>query len=400
MIVEDSSTFWIGLDDTDEREHGCTTHDFNDLLNTLVNMGIKIEDPRLVRLWPFAPQRTRGNAALSARVKCDDFGQLESILQHWFQSKYDHVQQTDYDHSAQPTLLVTPNQLPESMYWETVRDHVQLQVRHNELSKFEHRLWHTKAGLMGLIGATAAIAWRGNEDWTWECTAWRLGKGPRDVPLHCVEEMASKFPGTFLNRDPNAKRSMIAPRTPCPVLYGIRGETKTDVVDAHHYLQSLPVEKSASYRAFRSNQATDDHLEYRHTSTVDEINIMKGGHVEILAEQKILSFSPGGSVNRLAQSLEKGDVIEWYGLPDSSGTFHLEKLKLVQGQRNHKRPKCKCGSRFKSKGENQPLKCPDCGLTTEKTWESHSIQSNWAEPPVSTRRHLSKPLSRIGKSEG
>ena len=37
MNVEDSSTFWIGLDDTDEREHGCTTYDFNDLLNTLTS---------------------------------------------------------------------------------------------------------------------------------------------------------------------------------------------------------------------------------------------------------------------------------------------------------------------------------------------------------------------------
>ena len=65
MNVEAPSTFWIGLDDTDEREHGCTTYDFNDLLNTLTKSDIQIGDARLVRLWPFAPQRTRGNAALS-----------------------------------------------------------------------------------------------------------------------------------------------------------------------------------------------------------------------------------------------------------------------------------------------------------------------------------------------
>ena len=41
MNVEAPSTFWIGLDDTDEREHGCTTYDFNDLLNTLMKSEIQ-----------------------------------------------------------------------------------------------------------------------------------------------------------------------------------------------------------------------------------------------------------------------------------------------------------------------------------------------------------------------
>ena len=91
MNVEVPSTFWIGLDDTDEREHGCTTHDFNDLLDVLSESGMKIVDARLVRLWPFAPQRTRGNAALAAAVQCDDVVHLEQILQLWFESKYNSV---------------------------------------------------------------------------------------------------------------------------------------------------------------------------------------------------------------------------------------------------------------------------------------------------------------------
>ena len=84
MTVEAPSTYWIGLDDTDEREFGCTTHDFDALLNHLTNSGFKIDDPRLVRLWPFAPRRTRGNAALSASIVTQNIQDLEISLDEWF----------------------------------------------------------------------------------------------------------------------------------------------------------------------------------------------------------------------------------------------------------------------------------------------------------------------------
>lgn len=399
MNVEVSSTFWIGLDDTDEREHGCTTHDFNDLLSALTQSEIKIDDVRLVRLWPFAPQRTRGNAALAAAVKCDDVAHLEYILQQWFESKYSSVIAQSEFHSAQPTLVLVYDQLPEELYWETVRHHVDLEDRKNLLSSVEHRVWSTDAGCMGLIGATAAIAWRGMNDWTWECIAWRSGSGVRNVPENSVAEMAEKFPGTILNRDPNLKRSLIAPRTPCPVLYGIRGEEQCDVLGAHNFLQSFPVEKSTSHRAFRTNQATDDHLEACHDSTVSRVQTMMGGHVEIHADVTLLAFSQGGEINKLAQSLKEGDQIRWCGLSGSDGAFHLEKLKLIRGQRNFRRPRCSCGSRYKSKGVDQKLKCPSCESIADNLWDFDVIHSDWTEPPPSYRRHLSKPIERIGKSE-
>ena len=398
MNVEAPSTFWIGLDDTDEREHGCTTYDFNDLLNTLMKSEIQIGDARLVRLWPFAPQRTRGNAALAASVQCDDAHLLERILGLWFESKYHGVVDNGQKHSAQPTLLMTGAQLPENLYWETVRNHVELEQRMIDLATVEHRIWHTDTGCMGVIGASAAIAWRGEHDWTWECTAWRQSTGMRNVPPGPVIEMAKKFPGTILNRDPNANRSLIAPRTPCPVLYGIRGEEKSDVLMAHDFLQKYPVEQSHSHRAFRSNQATGDHLEGCQESTVVSTQVMQGGHVEIDVGKTLLVFSKGGPVNKLAQSLQPGDKIRWCGM-HTNGAYHLEKLKLIRGQRNFRRPKCVCGTRYKSKGANQKLKCPNCDSEVEEYWDFDVIESPWVEPPIPSRRHLSKPLNRIGKSE-
>ena len=400
MIVEATSTYWIGLDDTDEREYGCTTHDFNDLLNHLIDCEYDIVDPRLVRLWPFAPRRTRGNAALSAGVVTTNLSKLEAHLDQWFSTRFTDVTPLDTNHSAQPVLLLCEDKLPESMYWETVRAHINLEDRVQQLSEYQHRLWSTASGQSGLIGASAAIAWRGDHDYTWECTAWRATSGPRNVPAHLVSDMTIRFPSTILNRDPNAHRSLIAPRTPCPVLYGIRGETRQGVLDAHSYLQEHGAELSIGHRAHRTNQATDDHLHSSASGIVTEIQIMQGGHVQIDAGPQLISFSKGGDVNTLAQSLVVGDLIEWNGLADHEGIIHLERLRLIQGNRDKSRPNCNCGTRYKSQGNQQPLRCPSCGSEHDNVWLSQTISSDWKEPAPSNRRHLSKPLSRKGKSQG
>lgn len=399
MIVGDSPTFWIGLDDTDERESGCTTDDFNNLLNYLTALGFSIHDPRLVRLWPFAPRRTRGNAALSAAINTSESSRLESSLEEWFSTRFGDIQGGDELHSAQPVLVMAHTQPPESMYWDTVTQFVDLEDRIAQLESIMHRVWSTPAGKGGMIGASAAIAWKGAHDFTWECTAWRLSLGERQVPPILVNEMSRRYPSTFLNRDPNANRSLIAPRTPCPVLYGIRGETKQGVIEAHNFLQNNGAEICRDYRAHRSNQATDDHLGVAATGRVKNVRIIQGGHVEIECDQTLLSFAQGGDVNKLSQQLQPGDEIEWFGLPDPEGYIHLEKLRLLSGERNKVRPICSCGTRYKSQGRNQSLRCPNCDSKHPDEWLSESINSNWKEPPASHRRHLAKPLSRKGKSE-
>ena len=400
MIVGVSPTFWIGLDDTDEREFGCTTHDFNDLLLHIHSRGFTIKDPRLVRLWPFAPRRTRGNAALAASISANNSQDLESCLDDWFEKRFQKITIGEEKHSAQPVLMMTAERPPESIYWDTVTKFVDLHVRQLELESSPHRIWSTDAGQGGLIGASAAISWRGLDDYTWECTAWRVGMGPRHVPPAVVQQMSIKYPSTFLNRDPNAGKTLIAPKTPCPVLYGIRGESKNGVLEAHKFLQKSGVETSVSHRAHRSNQATDDHLDGAKSGIVKQINVMQGGHVEIHTHQKLLSFAEGGPVNKLSQTLQLDDEIEWFGLTDGEGSTHIEKLRLIRGKRNRMRPNCICGNRYKSQGNDQPLRCPKCGSNHENIWTYDIIESEWKEPPASHRRHLSKPLTRRGKSEG
>ena len=401
MTVGITPTYWFGLDDTDEREYGCTTHDFDSLVRHLTSLGYIVEDPRLVRLWPLAPTRTRGNAALAAAVSTDDYIALALARDEWFSSRFAEITPGVDTHSAQPVLLLSESKLPERMYWDTVQNFVELNNRIQELGHYRHRHWSTSSGLSGLIGASAAIAWQGNHDCTWECTAWRNKQsGPRVVPENIVYDMVKKFPSTFLNRDPNAGRSLIAPRTPCPVLYGIRGESKQGVLDAHQFLQKNGAEISSGHRAHRSNQATDDHLIASESGKIRHIHVKQGGHVEIDVGKTLLSFSEGGDLNQLAQNMITGDEIEWWGLTNIDETVHLERLRLVRGERNRTRPICNCGSRYKSQGTGQPLKCPKCRSIHQDVWCFEIESSDWKEPPPSHRRHLSKPLSRMGNPEG
>ena len=74
---------WLGLDDTDSLSGGCTTEVFHRLIDDLpeeTDVGV----PRLVRLWPFAQRRTRGNAALSIELKHDDEKALLNHLDEWW----------------------------------------------------------------------------------------------------------------------------------------------------------------------------------------------------------------------------------------------------------------------------------------------------------------------------
>ena len=74
----------IGLDDTDHPEVGCTTHSLNELISKISEENQSdVLERRLVRLWPFASRRTRGNGALSVMisVKSDSITDFERICE-------------------------------------------------------------------------------------------------------------------------------------------------------------------------------------------------------------------------------------------------------------------------------------------------------------------------------
>ena len=75
---------WLGIDDTDHINGGCTTHTLYQLISNLPPE-FTYQNPRLVRLWPFAAQRTRGNAAVAVEIITDNNEEeLIQFLNYWW----------------------------------------------------------------------------------------------------------------------------------------------------------------------------------------------------------------------------------------------------------------------------------------------------------------------------
>ena len=95
---------WIGLDDTDTLSGGCTTYEFHLLITELSRLsdlgrpwGIP-QDTRLVRLWPFASKRTRGNAALALKIDVLEGHEnsLLDFLEGWYISLKKRISELEF----------------------------------------------------------------------------------------------------------------------------------------------------------------------------------------------------------------------------------------------------------------------------------------------------------------
>jgi len=263
----------------------------------------------------------------------------------------------------------------EDYYWRAVR---------GEVTFFEGgRQW----GGNGRIGAAASCAWRcGNV--TWEGIAWR--KGSRKVSENALTTV-EMMDGTFLCRDPRTNRGLIAPRGPCPVMFGVRATDRDTASKATQILIEGSSETIGS-RIFATNQATGDHIEKAQKLVVKTKEMLQGGH--IILNKNCLAFNESGDVNKIAQWLEIGDEIEFMGL-EHEGNFHLEAIKVIFSS-TAKRPLCECGTRMKSMGKGQGVRCPKCKRRSDQTWYNEERKpplQGWVQPPADKRRHLAKTLT-------
>jgi tRNA(Ile2)-agmatinylcytidine synthase len=407
------NTLRLGLDDTDHSEIGCTTERMANLINTISsNMESVHIERRLVRLWPFAKRRTRGNGALGATILIheEDKESFLSICSDWFSDLTTLTQNYPPSRIApSPCLVISEEAVPESWYWSAVRGEVDCEKRLLEVRNRGCTVLLSDSS-WGVVGASAAISWQPKDSSSWELIAWREEKrigSPRQVSEQSVMELEPLHPGAFVNRDPTKGRGLIAPRTPCPVLYGIRGATEHSVSAAHEWMQNRDdVESCSMYATHRTNQLSDDHIESLNSGTVTSLpSETKGGHAVIHAisperSYSLMAFSEGGPVNRLLRSLIPGDMISWAGLLAPDDSIHLEKLRVdTPSPRIAGRPVC-CAISMRSEGKGQGLRCNICGNRTPKYWMCNSWQESlnvgigeWVEPTPSNRRHLARPVS-------
>lgn len=429
---------YIGIDDTDSKKGMCTTYLALEVIKAFEELDV-IGYPRLVRLNPNIPWKTRGNGAICIRfgkgygkkfliAKIDkkkyyayekgkniEFGEeakerVQKIVEAYAQFE---------DKNTNPAFVITSNKFNQKLYWQAVRQVVKLEEIRS-LIRSNHALYKIYKNGRGLIGAAAAISWR-PRDRTYEVIAYReINKWgtEREINANSVISMDVSFPSTFNNYDYLNKRVVIAPNSPCPVLFGIRGDSAKDLPKAMHMIKS---EKKIGWLVYLTNQGSDEHLQEKKISKVkpyqsvivqgkviSKPRSIVGGHIVLtISDGKSIdctAYEPSKQFRKVIRQLAVGDMVTVYGsVRKKPFTINIEKIrvdKLVKIYQKISNPVCKvCGKRMKSTGR-EGYKCKRCRTKAEKKDAvfkplKRKIMEGFYEPPVSARRHLSKPLKRL-----
>lgn len=413
----------VGIDDTDSNEGMCTTYLTHIIIKQLKEYGIVPTDyPRLIRLNPFARYKTRGNGALSF------------VLNLTSREDVEKVEKTVLENVESYSMFEGVNTNPGVVFYEgeitsQMRDYATgaiyniytIDYAEEFAKKVGMRIHKFKKG-RGIIGAIAAISIQ-LDDETFECLAYRKPENygtKRQLNQDSIYEMNDRtYPETFDNIDIEGNYTAIEPHTPCPVLYGIRGNTPEIVEKAHNIVESY--EEIEDYCIFRTNQHTDMHIQenvpikdmkdtscYRIQCKVTENpHDIEGGHVFFKVSDgtgiiECAAFEPTKTFRNTVRKLRKNDEIILYGGLNDNHTFNIEKFELLNVAPQHKllNPLCECGKRMKSAGKNKGFKCPKCGnkiRTSEKVKQflPRDIKEGFYEVPTEARRHLSKPIVRM-----
>ena len=385
------------MDDTDSLHGGCTTEVLFHLIQALPEH-VTAGQTRLVRLWPFAQRRTRGNAAVAVELNTEDEQGLLVFLENYWRKHIlplkGIVQTSQHNDREQypsdPGMVWFSESISDSkIYREGLSQELNLQQL-----PIPTKSW----GGHGRIGATLAVLWPANES-TYEAIAWRepSTNGLRQLDKHAIEHV-DQMDGTFLCRDDRLGSSLLAPRGASPVLFGIRAWTKDVAMEALQILLDAPnTEPVIGSLVFETNQATNDHLDHSIEGRVERIEVRRGGHTVIhTSEHRFLAFKESGQIATISQQLHEGDVIECKGLLAPDHSIHVEFMKIQELVPHKHRPACPtCDKSMTSMGKHQGLRCKKCGFKMDDRWVETPRRlpvNQWIQPPASSRRHLAKPL--------
>jgi len=416
----------IGFDDTDSPKGMCTTFLAYKIVDLLQKQKTEFLDfPRLIRFNPNIPWKTRGNGAVSIRIRTRNPSKVKNQIKNLV-SKY-----SDIENGANPGLVFFESDTIPAEFTNFSNLALWQLIKRNNAKRFAKKNgleFFYQGNGQGLVGAIGAIGYD-FQDHTLELLSYRkrtkFGK-ERKLSAESVKIMQKKTsPNTFNSFDTKKGRVLITPHGPDPVFYGIRGENVNSLVYATKILKSD--EKLDGYMIFKSNQGTGDHLKNELNSenmkpyasgqitgiVSNTPKIVKGGHVFF----KILSnnhefwcavYKPTG-ISSTASNLIKGDKIcVGGGVRKASKKFpriiNLEFIDVLSLEKDLSKtnPSCKkCNKKMKSKGQNQRFQCIRCGKKASKkiTIEiSRKIKKQLYIPELTAHRHLTRPLQRIGIS--
>jgi tRNA(Ile2)-agmatinylcytidine synthase len=399
--------------------------------------------PRLVRLNPNIPWKTRGNGALCLHVgklggkikrKIGEINGKDVFCSLTFTNELDESEQKHLativketvdaqaridDENTNPGYVLLLKKPDVYLYQNAVTKIVTLEEVQNILNNQQARFEGYKTR-RGLIGATAAICWE-PLDRTFELIAYRPQQRwgtKRQVDAKSVQLMDADCPSTFDNYDALNHHNRIVPNSPCPILFGIRGNDDEELVIAKKKVHSEPVD---SWLLFETNQGTDNHLQKKQIaqiqpfesvitegSVIENPFTIQGGHVLFTIKDPsgtipCAAYEPTKEFRNTVRGLHVGDLIEVYGgVREHPLTINLEKLTvkhLITLLVKTENPVCPtCGKHMKSKGTEQGYKCIKCrttSITPIIQEKQRTITKGFYEVPICARRHLSKPLKRM-----
>ena len=413
---------YIGIDDTDSPDGMCTTYLASQIINKFKDNGIELVDyPRLIRLNPFARFKTRGNGGVSLKILDNDKANLARQI---VLNEVEKLSMFDCD-NTNPGVIFYNGEITKEMEDYAFRAIYEF-ITIGEAEEFGKSVGceiHKFKKGRGIIGSIAAISLP-LSDCTYELLTYRSSENygtKRQIDYDSVYLMDKKtFPDTFENIDYSEDYIAIEPKTPCPVLYGIRSNN----VDALHLAKSIVKvnEPLVDWCIFKTNQHTDMHIQkvdkisdmnqFGCYEVVGEVknkpNIIYGGHMFFLlsddsGEIECGAYEPTKNFRKTVSHLRPGDIIKVFGGIGEHNTFNIEKFQMVKlNDIEYKNPICECGKRMTSAGKNKGFKCKRCGNKIKSSKKVPIVitrnlkNSQFYETPVSARRHLSKPLCRMG----
>lgn len=410
----------IGIDDTDSREGGmCTTYVADTVARRLEDRGAAIDRVLLVRCNPAVEHKTRGNAALAIHT--------DASVETAFAAAFDVIDDSAMtnDDRTNPGLVATPDD-PDAVSEEVatfardaICDHHARESARNLIDESGYRShgWKNGRGLIGALGAVGA--WRALDEWTYEHIVYRAPQRwgtDRTVDFESVFDAADAYyPDVWDTVDRGTGEAVCVPRTPGPVLFGIRGDDPSACRAVAERIDSEPIHR---VRTFVTNQGTDGHLRdgtvrdardgyaYRLCGTVASTpETRRGGHVFFELEDEgatieCVAFEPTKRFRDRVRDLRIGDGLAVCG-EVTDGTIKIEKFAVRDLQVTERAtPICpECDRTMKSAGRGQGYRCRDCETTADGKVDrpiDRELEIGWYEVPPRARRHISTPLVRGG----
>lgn len=416
----------VGLDDFDSEKAGCTTHLAFRLIKELITKGYITEEyPRLIRLNPDAPWKTRGNGAIAFKFKCRNDRDKDNAIyiikriteQYYFTENID----------TNPGVIICINEVPrefKGIYRKALYSLVPLSKVYEILGGYDNVIfwyWGTGRGLIGAAAALGADVYC--KDHTFEILVYRpLHIKHRNRRISTEKLILDEPQDTFANIDYETKRVLISPHGLDPVILGIRGENPEAVYEG---MKRVNIEEEVEgWIIYVTNQATFENLRKKriceiapYTQVIIEGRVkdspctIPGGHVlfkvnDGTGEIDVMVYEPSGRLRKFIREIEKGDkLLVGGGVKINNGKLTVNTQIVILKERRiskERTPICpKCLRHMISLGQNKGYECKKCKYRISGQIKSlvtvfKKPKPEILEPPLRSIRHLTRPIQRIG----